>query len=80
MDIAVDFGISGRHVTRVLERAALFLGSPTYRQRCRVRQPSIHGLTSDYRTIVPDWLLKFTKDSFSASRLPVRCGQFRGPK
>jgi putative transposase len=28
VDIAVDFGISGQYVTRVLDRAALFRGYP----------------------------------------------------
>ena len=29
VDIAVDFGISGQYVTRVLDRAALFRGWPS---------------------------------------------------
>jgi putative transposase len=52
VDIAVDFGISGQYVTRVLDRAALFRGYPqavAHRQRPGVHQPGLHGLGADPR-------------------------------
>ncbi len=47
VEIAVDFGISGQYMTRVLDRAALFRGYPkagANRQRSRAHQPGVHCL------------------------------------
>ena len=47
VDIAVDYGIRGEYVTRLLDRAAIFRGYPqrgAHRQRPGVHQPGLHGL------------------------------------
>lgn len=43
VDIAVDYGISGQYVTRLLERAAIFRGYPWYGKRGQVKR----GMRSD---------------------------------
>jgi putative transposase len=51
VDIAVDFGISGQYVTRLLDRARCS-GLPAgraHRQRPGVHQPGVHGLGADPR-------------------------------
>lgn len=45
VSIAVDWGISGQYVMRLLDQAAVFRGYPrAYRQRTGVHEPRIHGL------------------------------------
>ena len=52
VDIAVDYGISGQYVTRLLDRAARLPRLPAgraHRQRPGVHQPGLHGLGADPR-------------------------------
>ena len=49
VDIAVDYGIGGQYVTRLLDQAARFRGYPdgANRQRPRVHQPRLHRLGAE---------------------------------